>query len=378
MKRWITMAAALSLAFAVFARVAARTPQQRGDEVRVVPNGQRAGAAPGQKGATYYALEGQSSRVTTTFADGTMAAAERTVDGDITSTLRDANGNEVNRVRVDRKDGTNDVVQYLQPSAEPVQALIDPGVHPTLDWSNRQSHLLHRDKVTSGAGLRWKDGVMRPDRSEPEGDELATVRSIETQWSNGLSARTRRVPSRSGDLFDGKPVRGDVLVTTISRDGVAIGTANYLTFERIFAWKIPGVTEGLIANEHLKGRFGGWMFRPDMVWMNLQTLAMYQWKTAINERRFVTPAPRPGLAGRIAEFFAPTVHANEDGCDGLHWLDGTSFRYCCDIHDYCYAKNGCSSSTWWRAWTSWSCDECNMNVVWCFAGGGTGRGPLMV
>lgn len=378
MKRWITMAAALSLAFAVFDRVMARAPQQRGDEVQVVPNGQRAGAAPGQKGATYYALEGQSRRVTTTFADGTTAAAERTVDGDFTATLRDANGNEVNRVRVDRKDGANDVVQYLRPSADPVQALIDPGVRPTLDWSNRQSHRLHRDKVTSGAGLRWKNGLMRPDGSEPESDELATVRSIETEWPNGLAATTRRVPSKAGDTFDGKPVRGDVLVTTIFRDGVAIGTANYFTFERIFAWKIPGVTEGMIANEHLKARFGGWMFRPDMVWMNLQTLAMYQWKTAINEGRSVAPAPQPGVLGRIAGFFAPTVHANEDGCDGLHWLDGTNFRYCCDIHDYCYAKYGCSASTWWKVWTSWSCDHCNMDVVWCFAGGGTGHGPLMV
>src|SRR4051812_28230547 len=77
MKKWITLAAALCLALSVFDRVMAHSSQQpqRGDEVRVVPNGQRAGSTPGQKGATYYALEGQSTRVTTTFTDGSVAEA---------------------------------------------------------------------------------------------------------------------------------------------------------------------------------------------------------------------------------------------------------------------------------------------------------------
>ncbi len=382
MKKWITLAAALCLALTVAERVMARGPQQpqRGDEVRIVPNGRRVGGTPGQKGATYYALEGQSTRVTTAFADGTTASADRSFDGDIITTLKDVNGNELNRVRLDRRDGTNDVVQYLRFSEDPVQAVVDPSVHATLDWSNRQSHLLHRDKVTNGAGLRWRDGVIRPDRAEPEGDELATVRSIETVWANGLSARTRRVPSKQGDVFDGKQIRGDVLVTTLYRDGMPIGTANYLTFERIFAWKIPGVTEGLISNDHLKARYGGWLFRPDMTWMNLQTLGMYQWKTEINERGFVGRTEKPTLLARVAGFFAPALHAapNEAGCDGLHWLDGSNYRFCCDIHDLCYEKYGCSSSTWWRVWSSWNCDRCNMDVVWCFAGGGGGHGPMVI
>ncbi len=380
MKKWITLAAALGLALTVFDRVMAHAPQQpqRSDAVRVVPNGQRAGSTPGQKGATYYALEGQSTRVTTAFADGSTAEAIRASDGDIVTTLRDVSGNEVHRVRVDRKDGTNDVVQYLRPSEDGVQMLLDTGVHPTLDWSNRQSHLFYRDKVTSGEGLRWNNGVIRRDRGEPEADELATVRSIETIWSNGLSATTRRVPSKAGDTFDGKPVRGDVLVTSVYRDGVRIGTANYFTFERVFAWKIPGVTEGEITNAHLLPRYGGWLFRPDMTWMNLQILGMYQWKTAINEKHFVGSAQKPTVLGRIAGFFVPVVHADEEGCDDLHWLDGTSYRFCCDIHDYCYAKYGCSSSTWWKVWTSWRCDHCNMDAVWCFAGGGSGHGPFMM
>ena len=381
MKKWITLAAALLIALSVYDRVKAHTPQQtlRGDEVKIVPNGQRAGATPGQKGSTYYALEGLATRVTTTFVDGTTAVADRSVDGDITATLHDMFGGEVHKVRVDHKDGANDVVQFLRPSEDPVQALIDTNVRPTLDWSNRQSYLLRRDKVKSGAGLRWKNGVIRPDRAEVEEDELVSTRSVETLWPNGLSARTRRVPSKQGDTFEGKPVRGDVLVTTLLRDGVAIGTANYFTFERVFAWKIDGLSEGIIANDHLKARYGGWLFRPDMTWMNLQTLGMYQWKNAINSKRFVdAPSAPQSVISRVANFFLPVVKADEPGCDNLHWLDGTSLRFCCDIHDYCFAKNGCNASSWWRIWNSWSCDVCNMDVVWCFAGGGTGRGPKWI
>ena len=82
-------------------------------------------------------------------------------------------------------------------------------------------------------------------------------------------------------------MQGDILVTKLMRDGVQVGLANYFTYERIFAWTIPGVTEGLINNDHLKTRYAGWPFTPDMVWMNLQTIALYHWKTAINQKGFV-------------------------------------------------------------------------------------------
>jgi len=70
------------------------------------------------------------------------------------------------------------------------------------------------------------------------------------------------------------------------------------------------------------------------------------------------------------------VQANEPGCDGLHWLDGTVLRFCCDVHDRCYEKYGCSSRSWWQFWSSWTCDLCNAGAVFCFAGGGNGKGPF--
>lgn len=381
MKTWITLTAAIALALPAIVHLQA-TPQQpqRPDDVRIIPNGQRAGSTPGVKGATYYALEQQSRRVTTVFADGTTATAERGFDGDVVSTLKNAYGMDINRVRVDRKDTDNDVVQYIRPSEDAVQAALDPTVRPTLDWANRQSHLFHRDKVTSGAGLKWRNGVIRSGRGEPEADELETTRSVETVWPNGFSAVTRRVASKQGDTFDGKPVRGDVLVTTIYRDGGVIGHANYFTYERIYSWDIPGLTSGLISNDHLKGRYGGWVFRPDMTWMNLQALGLFQWKTTIRERQFVSaPAPKPvSMLGRVANYFAPNAKADETGCDDLHWLDGTSFRFCCDVHDKCFEKYGCTSSSWWTVWKSWNCDRCNIEVVWCFMGGGSGHGPVWI
>ena len=57
-------------------------------------------------------------------------------------------------------------------------------------------------------------------------------------------------------------MQGDILVTKLMRDGVEVGLANYLTYERIFAWTIPGMTEGLINNDHLKTRYAGWPFTP--------------------------------------------------------------------------------------------------------------------
>lgn len=358
-------------------------PRQNSADVRLVAAGQSVAGNPGQKGATYYALENQTSRFTTSFLDGTKAVSERGVDGDIVSRLEDASGNEINRLRVDRSDGVNDVVQYLRPTAKPVQALVDAQVRPTLDWSNRQGHRFYQDRVVNGAGLQWNNGLIRRAGATDTDLEQDVVRSVETQWANGLSARTTRVRSKRGEQFGGKPVQGDVLVTTLVRDGVEVGVANYLTHERVYAWSMPGLTEGLVANEHLKARHGGWPFTPDMVWMNLQAIGLYHWKTIIDSKGFVARqqgnrscAPSRSTLNAVVQYFAPTVLANEPGCDGMHWLDGTVLRFCCDIHDYCYERYGCNASSWWQWWSSWSCDSCNGNALWCFANGGVGRGPF--
>ena len=69
-----------------------------------------------------------------------------------------------------------------------------------------------------------------------------------------------------------------------------------------------------------------------------------------------------------------------DGCTGLHWLDGSIFRPCCDRHDICFEK-GCPDSaacTWWswiKFWDRWECTACNIAAVVCFVTGNGGGGP---
>jgi hypothetical protein len=142
---------------------------------------------------------------------------------------------------------------------------------------------------------------------------------------------------------------------------------------QLYVWSIPGLrTGGFIGPEHLNAAYGGWPFIPDMAWMNLQTLAFHHFKGLINQQRFVArnQPPRRGLW----QFFEPTLSADEAGCDDLHWLDDTIFRFCCDQHDRCYEKAGCTSKSWWQFWSSWLCDFCNAEVIHCFLTGGLGTG----
>ena len=60
--------------------------------VQIVPAGQKQVGNPGEKGATYYALEAQTTRLTTRFHDGHVAVTERGLVGDVRTTLRDPPG----------------------------------------------------------------------------------------------------------------------------------------------------------------------------------------------------------------------------------------------------------------------------------------------
>jgi hypothetical protein len=253
-------------------------------------------------------------------------------------------------------------------------AQLEPTVRQTLDWSNQQSHRLYQERVVSGTSLEWRNGMMRNAGAPPANDDRDNdrdVRAIETQWANGLTARTVRIAATPGTTYDGKQVRGDILSTRLMRDGVEVGNASYLTYERIFTWVMPGVSEGVIATEHLKARYGGWPFTPDLIWMNLQTLGTFHWRTLLKAKGTVARVPSTRGTNPLLQFFLPSLTANEPGCDGMHRLDGSVFRPCCDIHDACYyaATPQCTQNSWWY-WGSWSCDRCNIMAFACFIGGG--------
>jgi hypothetical protein len=345
----------------------AMPPAQGNAPVRTAPAGQRLGGHPGQKGATYYSLESQTTRLTTRFAD-TVIVSERGFDGDLHAKVHDANGNEVGHFNVDRLDDANAIVQYVRQDGKILQAFREPGAPPTLDWTNHQAYSLWKDRVDpTAATLEWQDGLMRPKGAAGRNVEKETV-ELQTEWANGLVAKTERRSVKQHEAFKGRRVQGEVLISRLTRDGVDVGTVNWFVEDRLLMWDFPGLTKSYLSTEHL-AEFGGWPFTPDMTWLNLQTIAFYHFKTLINSRGFVASKQSPA-PNRILQFFAPTLHANEEGCDDLHWLDGTVLRYCCDVHDICYQKNGCNSTSWWQFWTNWTCTYCNAWAASCFVNGG--------
>ena len=346
------------------ARASAAPPNGTGT-VRTAPAGTRIAGDPGKKGDTYYWFESQTQNVTARFADATVVAA-RGLAGEVHATVRDLHGNDVANVSVN----TN-TVQYAPSTGQPLLALNDSGERPTLDWSTRQAYELWRGGTTN---LGWNGGFMRSPRAGAAGE----AREIETKWANGLTAVASRKSVGRIELAKGRFAHGRVLKGELRKDGVPAGIALWFEQDRVFAWDIPGLTKGWIGPEHLQPVHGGWPFTPDMQWLNLQMIAFHHFKTLINANGFVARGDscgRDSWATALANFFVPTLHANEPGCDGLHWLDGTVFRICCDVHDYCFSKFGCTSKTWWMLWTSWKCDLCNAFVVECFLGGGDTWNP---
>jgi hypothetical protein len=336
--------------------------------VRQLPPGTQVTGDPGKKGDTYYWLESQTVRLTARFEDATVTASRSAAE--IRATVRDASGNEIAHL-----NATSASLQYVPASAEPFSALNDSHERPTLDWASRQAFALVKDGTKN---LRWKNGLMQPVATSRDLEPL----ELETQWANGLVAKLMRKAVRNHTFTDigtkkERVLSGPAYFTQLSKDGVAIGQSAWFVRDRVFIYKLPSLgLEGYIAPEHLVPFGKAWPFVPDTTWLNLQTIAFYHFKTLIDAKGFVA---RDGggcgqrqttLARTVLDLFEPTLHADEPGCDGLHWLDGSVYRFCCDIHDACFARYGCDWSSWWTWWKSWSCDFCNMNVIMCFAGGG--------
>ena len=348
------------------APIAAAQTRSAAPVVRKAPVGERPGNNPGRKGETYFALEAGAVRVTSRFADA-VAVTERRVDGDLQTTLTDAAANEVGQLKFHRVDGVNDIVRYAPRTGTALMAFNDPTARPTLHGNARQAYSLWKDQADGNQTFEWQGGMMRRSGASKRDVERETI-EVQTEWASGLTAKTFRRTTGDRGLITGRALGAEVLVTRLTRDGSEVGVVNWFPESRILMWNLPGLTKGYIAPEHLK-EYGDWPFTPDMEWLNVQIAAFHQFKLQIDRNGFVARR-EPGWSDRVVQFFAPALSANEPGCDGLHWLDGTVFRFCCDVHDLCYAKVGCDYRSWWRFWESWRCDFCNMWAVSCFMDGG--------
>jgi hypothetical protein len=320
--------------------------------------------APGDRGATYYWLEGLAQKVTVEFGDAT-AVTERGADGAIRTRLSDGAGNELATFQVSRVGSSTDALDYRPHGGTAVVAARPAGVHPTSAWAGRQVYQLWKDgQRRRGAALQWRDGLMRR-AGAPAGALDDETERIRTEWPDGMTATvTRRFEVRP-NVRTGARFRGHAIVSRFERRGARTGSIVWYPEEQVLVWKFPGMTTGYVTADRLK-EVGGWSFTPDMAWATVQGFAFQHFYAQIQANGFVARNDSPTWLGRAAGFLMPTLSANEPGCDGLHWLDGTIFRMCCDVHDNCYAKYGCSWKSWWQWWSSWSCDTCNMGAAFCF------------
>jgi hypothetical protein len=336
--------------------------------VQLVPPGQRHVGNPHERGTTYYGLEAQATRVTTRFRDGHVALSDRSLTGDVHTSLRDPNGNERAKLALNRVDAAHDTVSFEPADGTPFQAISDPAaVHPTLDWAARQAYGLAKDGTAS---LVWDNGVMRP-KGASRRDVDVDVKELEITWANGVVAKLSRRNYPRRLLGPGRYVEGPAMVTELTENGVAAGAGVWFERDQVFAYQpAGGAGSFFVGPEHLKQDYGGWDLVPDTTWAAIQTIAQYHYASlAAKTNPTVAKSCGGSQQNRVAQFFFPTVSANENGCDNLHWLDGSILRICCDDHDRCYQKRGCGSSSWWRFWSSWQCDMCNMEVVQCFVSG---------
>ena len=247
-------------------------------------------------------------------------------------------------------------------------------MHPTLDWSNQQIYHLWKDNVDPGATtLQWQSGMMRSRGAAPRNAE-GDILDLETEWTGGLTAKTvkeNRNASRSregtlrrrrgdGHSPDRQHRRGDWRQLLVLAAATVCMESAGAPNRRIHRSRASPCRLRRMA---IHPRHG--MDEP--AGSRVPSLQNSHQPAAI--RRTRAPGHRRHLA-----VFAPTLSANEDGCDDLHWLDNSVFRFCCDEHDRCYEKAGCTSKSWWKVWTSWLCDFCNAEAVRCFLTGGLGSG----
>ena len=355
---------------------AQNTPPARQMPVQVLKN--RIAAVPvtnGDRGATYHALEREATRVTTRFADA-VAVADRTADGELSTRLTDLAGNDMATFKVHHVDAESDSLEFTiadRPDMAARHTARRSGLRPTLDWSNEQAYSLWKDRdALDRSSLEWQDTLMRPNGAQQRNPGETAVQT-DTEWRGGLTATVVKKVETHVSYATGRQTTGVVFISTFRRDGIEVGSSQWWPQEQTLAWAFPALTEGYVDASRLRQN-GGWPITPDMGWQNTQNLAFYRFHTLVKERGSVS-ARNSGWLGKIGAAIAPILHANEPGCDYLHWLDGTLFRPCCDSHDLCYSKEdpACGVSSWWVWWTSWQCDACNMYVVACFMTGGGGH-----
>lgn len=328
-------------------------------------------------GAKYVELDQQVTRVTTQFLDA-YAITRRSQTGNLETTLYAETGTALADLIV---SVDNQMMEVSGLGDAKSTRSFELGIgQPNSDWANAQLYSLWKDvknlEVAGKVGdliLQEPSWAWRGDFLRLEGKGIDT--SIgEKVHGERLNERIVGVTTRFGDIeavsirerVSEKSGAGAVSSLespafstwlTDQRTGQPLGRAIWYENAKTFTWHLPGLSSGLVDEQVMEQSF---LFQPNQAWSNIQVFGLWQMHLA--------------LAVRNADPYAKDT----PGCTGLHWLDGTIFRPCCDQHDLCYERHGCTAGSWWVFGASWSCIRCNLTVVFCFAtlGGGGGGGGL--
>ncbi len=301
---------------------------------------------------TFAAYELRLQRVETFWGD-VRAVTERRADGQFIATLY-------------RQDGTKIAERWTSGDREAV------------------SEAARSDHAEAAATPSRLNALLEREYRKTEGAAAPRLAERVTMHFGGFVAESRRdpfVPIRQREKGTAYSTFHTVLLHP--ETGAQIGIIRWFDREEVLVWRFPefgDLGRGDINPERI-AKAGGWKRRPDMTWAGVQALAFYEGYTRVREMQ----AARPIAADATAPVSSQTCDGQPDGCTGLHWLDNSVVRPCCDEHDRCFEfhpPDGCCSAWSWLLPTSWRCLLCNIDVILCFltntsspgGGGGTGGG----
>lgn len=169
-----------------------------------------------------------------------------------------------------------------------------------------------------------------------------------------------------------------------------MGFVRFFAKERVVTWSFPNKERGVAQESKWPG---GFKFDPNVAWANVQAIAFLHSSSKRNGATGKLQADRslqfqivPASLKRSSSGFAfggggggqaSDCDGESDGCTGLHWLDGSIWRPCCDDHDRCFERdctNPCTRRTWIFFWERWECTLCNAGAILCAATGGGSSG----
>lgn len=321
-------------------------------------------------GESYRNLDLQVVSMVTEFSDA-VVTTRRSPDGSLETEVQGINDPDSLRLKLAPAVLLTISTTLL---AEGTEHLPGPSFLPLTDWANFQALSLWRDLATvrkqqgwkvDSAQLTWSGRFLRPwqltrassDETHSRADDLtADLQAVTTTFvSHGgtrlVAKSIRERTTGEAPAWLGK--RGGTTVhpatfTTVlysASTGAQLGLLRWFKTAKVVSWDFPGVTEGWVDPDRQERPYP---FKPNLVWGTIQAFGFWQ-------------------ASATTSLEKMTKFQVLDGCTGLHWLDQSIYRPCCDEHDRCYYRHGCSAWSWWVIGSGWSCIRCNIEAVLCFA-----------